>query len=65
MILVHRLVENESLLTSLRSCRVHHPSDKFICETLVCLSQSFFFFFFFFFRAGQRFPPHRRTSGGV
>ena len=29
-----------SLLTSLRSCRVHHPSDNFICETLVCLSQS-------------------------
>ena len=23
------------------------------------------FFFFFFFSAGQRFPPHRRTSGGV
>ena len=21
--------------------------------------------FFFFFSAGQRFPPHRRTSGGV
>ena len=25
------------LSTSLRSCRVHHPSDKFICETLVCI----------------------------
>ena len=24
-----------------------------------------FFFVFFFFSAGQRFPPHRRTSGGV
>ena len=34
------LWKNESLLTSLRSCRVHHPSDNFICETLVCLSQS-------------------------
>ena len=22
-------------------------------------------FFFFFFSAGQRFPPHRRPSGGV
>ena len=34
------LWKNESLLTSLRSCRVHQPSDNFICETLVCLSQS-------------------------
>ena len=38
MILVHRLVE--SLLTNLCSCRVHHPSDNFICEPLGCLSQS-------------------------
>ena len=31
------LWKHESLLTSLRSCRLHHPSDNVICETLVCL----------------------------
>ena len=34
------LWKDASLFTSRRSCRVHHPSEDLICETLVCLPQS-------------------------
>ena len=34
---VGKPLSRTGLLTSLPSCRVHHPSDNVICETLVCL----------------------------
>ena len=40
MMLVHRLVERCESVYNRRSCRVHHPSEDLICETLVCLPQS-------------------------
>ena len=48
MIPLHRLVEKCEYVEK-RSCRVHRPSDDFICETLQCLAYGCSYTFIFQF----------------